>query len=193
LDHYGLGGGDEYTPDDFQILIEWKIAGGSQLIDPVCSNSPIGRDAALSTVPDSTSNEVTGEVTIVCEHGEHYAPTQAAGRDPLAMTLTFVVGSDGIHEWNRVMGVPDFFTCCTDFTTWLSRFHPQDVEQPDFGGTVVEARAAGALYARLAEEWVAFTDPGFANNSSRVCKSPCSATQPDDSADPASPTTSQPG
>jgi hypothetical protein len=65
----------------------------------------------------------------------------------------------------------------------MSAFHPEDVEKSDFGGTVEEARAAGALYASLAEEWAAFTTPGFTASSPRTCKSPCSATQPDDSTD----------
>jgi hypothetical protein len=188
LDHWGVDDGAEWTPGDFQSLIEWKIAQGSQLVDAVCGSSPVGRDVPLPTVPGTTSTELTGEETIVCEYGEHDAPTQAAGRDPVAITLTFVVGSDGIHEWNRVMGVPDFLSCCADFSNWMSRFHPEDVERSDFGGTVEEARVAGALYASLAEEWAAYTTPGSYASSPRVCKWPCSATEPN-----GSPTTSQPG
>jgi hypothetical protein len=195
LDRWGVAESDgaEWTPDGFQSLIEWKIAGGSKLINPVCSNSPVGRDAPLPTAPASIKTEVTGEVAIVCEYGEHDAPTQAAGRDPVSITLTFVVGSDGFHEWNRVIGTPDFIECCADFSNWMSAYHAEDVEKSDFGGTAEEARAAGALYASLAEEWAAFTTPGSLASSPRVCKSPCSATEPNGSADSSSPTTSQPG
>ncbi|HEY7626637.1 MAG TPA: hypothetical protein VH761_06200, partial [Ilumatobacteraceae bacterium] len=190
---YG-GGNPAGTLEEFALALEWKTAGGTQLIDDTCSGPGPNASAPLPTQPGSTSVAETDEVTIVCEYGEHDAVTQAASREPVPITLTFVVGADGIHEWNRVIGIPDFVSCCEDFRRWVAAL-PRDVGTWDYGvsATADEARAAGELYAHLAEEWVAFTTPGLTSYSPRVCKSVCSATQPDDSAEPSSPATSQPG
>jgi hypothetical protein len=182
-------GGDDYASEVFEMLMEWEIASGDQLVDPVCSDS--GQPAPSSTRPA----EPNVQLTVVCRFGQDSVLTQAAGRDPVPITLTLVISNDGIHQWKREIGLPDFVTCCQDFTNWVNAFHREDLAGIEHGvwTSVEEARASGELRARLAEEWAAFTTPGQSDSSPRVCKSPCSATQPDDSADPTSPATSQPG
>jgi hypothetical protein len=117
--------------------------------------------------------------------------TQATDRDPVPITLTFVISAGGIHEWNRVIGHPNFVECCQDFRNWVIRYHPDEYDAIDGGTSVDEARQSGELRARLADEWVAHTSPSATNSSSRICKSPCSAAQPDDSTNPSA--TTQPG
>ncbi|HEY7626558.1 MAG TPA: nuclear transport factor 2 family protein [Ilumatobacteraceae bacterium] len=195
-DTFGTFVGEPGPIESWALGLEWKLAGQTQLVDRTCSSPGPNGSAPLSTQPGPTAGAVTEQLRVVCEYGEHDAVTQAAGRDPVPIRLTLVIGPDGIREWSRVIGQPDFIGCCQDFRDWAESVRRADPDTWDYGvpgASAEEARAAGELYGRLAEEWVAFTTPGETASAPRVCKSPCSATQPDDSSGPTSPSTSQPG
>jgi hypothetical protein len=134
-----------YRRDDFTMMLEWHAAQATQIIDVACSIA-------------GTSG---GAASVSCEAGAQEAITRAAGRDPVPITLQMTIGSDGIREWIRVIGQPDFIMCCQDFIGWVNANHPEDRATIDFGNwtSVAEARASGQLIARLAEEWAVTLEP----------------------------------
>ena len=161
-----IGGSHTHTRQDFETYLAWNAGQRSQLIDRSCAV------ADRPGPPASEPGSPTDATTVVCTLGDQDAVTRAGGLDPVPITLTLMIAVDGIHDWNREIGSPDYLDCCQDFHRWVAANHPDVVEvvsgPPGDDATIETARADGELLARLADEWAATLTAPAADGSALV-------------------------
>ncbi len=94
-------------------LLVWNAAQGTALSPPDCT----------------VTSEVSGAVvTVSCRHDNLDALVQAVDGPPVPIKLTLTVTPDGISDWVRTFGQPDFNTVGIPFDSWMMDNHPEDVD-----------------------------------------------------------------
>jgi hypothetical protein len=142
---YAPGAGGTVDRAEFEQLMAWNLAQGTVLTTPEC---------------DTTEFEGAALIRVTCRYDHFDAVIQAIDGPPVPITLALTVTPEGVTEWIRGFGPPDFTFVGNPFHFWMERTHPDVAPQVEFGAwnSVAEAEANGLLNVRYAEEWAAYLE-----------------------------------
>lgn len=130
---------------DWEQLTVWNTAQGTVLSTPSCL----------------LAEELLGvSVRLVCSYDNSGAVVQAVDGPAVPIRLTLTFTPEGIADWSREFGDPDFNVVGIPFSEWMTTHHPDIAESVEFGNwsSVEGAEQNGILTAQYAAEWRVYLD-----------------------------------